>query len=80
MMDDDRAPPVPDRYRGVWVRTLLTTPKSRDDTTFVRWLQTSRWHADLRVPPGTGTDRLARQQGFCGVTTVNVDDAAEVCR
>jgi hypothetical protein len=80
MMDDDRAPPVPDRYRGVWVRTLLTTPKSRDDTTFVRWLQTSRWHADLRVPPGTGTDRLARQQGICGVTTVNVDDAAEVCR
>jgi hypothetical protein len=80
MRDDDSAAPVPERYRGVWVRSLLTTPTSRDDTTFVRWLQTSRWHADLRVPPEARPDRLALQQGFCGVTTVEVNDGAEVCR
>jgi hypothetical protein len=80
MSGDIQAAPVPDRYRGVWVRTLLTTPSSRDDTTFVRWLQTSRWHADLRVPTEARPDDLARQQGFCGVTTVDVNDGAEVCR
>jgi hypothetical protein len=42
--------PVPANYRGVWMRTLLETPDLRDDTTFVRWLQLGRWHADLRVP------------------------------
>ncbi len=80
MSDDTETAPVPDHYRGVWVRTLLTTPSSRDDTTFVRWLQTSRWHADLRVPLAARPDDLALQQGFCGVTTVEVNDGAEVCR
>ena len=81
-MDDDTAA-VPDRYRGVWVRTLLQTPTLRDDTTFVRWLQTSRWHADLRVPAGARPQPLpadlARQQGFSGVTTVESTTDAEVC-
>ena len=80
MSGDTQTAAVPDCYRGVWVRTLLTTPTSRDDTTFVRWLQTSRWHADLRIPPGTRTDRPMLQQGFCGVTTVEVSGAAEICR
>ena len=71
---------VPDRYRGVWVRTLLTTPTSRDETSFVRWLQTSRWHADLRIPLAARPDELALQQGFCGVTTVDPSEGAEVCR
>ena len=80
MSHEESAPPVPQRYRGVWVRSLLTTPSSRDHTTFVRWLQTSRWHADLRVPLEARPASPALQQGFCGVTTVEVSDAAEVCR
>ena len=79
------APPVPQRYRGVWVRRLLATPTARDDTTVVHWLQTARWHADLRIPadarPAGGDDvaRRARQQGFFGITTVHVDARGEVC-
>jgi hypothetical protein len=79
------APPVPQRYRGVWVRRLLATPTARDDTTVVRWLQTARWHADLRIPadarPAGDDDvgQLARQQGFFGVTTVHDDARGEVC-
>jgi hypothetical protein len=75
--------PVPDHYRGVWVRTLLQTPQHRDESTFVRWLQTSLWHADLRVPPGltpNSTPRqLAKQQGFCGVTQFSQSAQGEVC-
>jgi hypothetical protein len=78
-------PPVPEHYRGVWVRTLLETPEGRDTTTFVRWLQTSRWHADIRVPVAAragaaSPERLALQQGFCGVTTVAQDTDGEVCQ
>lgn len=86
--------PVPPAYRGVWVRTLLETPDLRDDTTFVRWMQLGRWHADLRVPEATLTDRaalpadqltaaqralLATQQGFCGVTEVTTRAGTAVC-
>jgi len=85
---------VPQRYRGVWARTLLDAPGQRDDTSFVRWLQTSVWHADLRVPqaaratdalqPFTESDpqrllQLAVQQGFCGVTEVRPKGGKEVC-
>jgi hypothetical protein len=78
-------PPVPERYRGVWVRTLLETPEGSDTTTFVRWLQTAHWHADLRVPVAAregaaSPERLALQQGFCGVTTVTPDADGEVCQ
>jgi len=74
---------VPDCYRGVWARTLLETPQQRDESTFVRWLQTSSWHADLRIPVmAAGADaplRLASQQGFCGVTEVAQKASDEVC-
>lgn len=85
---------VPQHYRGVWVRTLLDAPGQRDDTSFVRWLQTSVWHADLRVPLVARINsassllirkdfeqslRLASQQGFCGVTEVCLQDQREVC-
>jgi len=75
--------PVPDRYRGVWARQLLETPHQRDESTFVRWLQTPLWHADLRVPSPTpaadATLALAHQQGFCGVTDVTQTPQGEVC-
>jgi hypothetical protein len=75
--------PVPEHYRGVWARTLLQTPQHKDDSTFVRWLQTSLWHADVRVPqglaPGSTAEQLAMQQGFCGVTQVSQSAQGEVC-
>ncbi|MBC7701292.1 hypothetical protein [Aquabacterium sp.] len=75
--------PVPERYRGVWSRTLLETPTQRDDTSLVLWMQTELWHADLRIPLAARADRikaplsamstpqlhaLALQSGFCGIT------------
>lgn len=75
---------IPDRYHGVWQRTLLETPSGRDATTWVRWLQTGLWHGDLRVPPGA--DRRtpagrAEQQGFGGTTLITQPDTSqpEVC-
>ncbi|MDO9004068.1 MAG: hypothetical protein Q7V20_11495 [Aquabacterium sp.] len=77
--------PVPERYRGVWSRTLLETPTQRDDTSLVLWMQTELWHADLRIPLAARADRikaplsamssgqhqaLALQSGFCGITQV----------
>ena len=79
------ADPVPERYHGVWARTLLETPAGRDTSTFVRWLQTAHWHADLRIPlaaragAGAGAGDLALQQGFCGITTVAPQGGREVC-
>jgi hypothetical protein len=74
---------VPDRYRGVWVRKLLDTPQQRDQTTFVRWLQTGVWHADVRIPvdrPGVEVQtQRAAQQGFCGVTQVAQQAQGDVC-
>lgn len=87
-------PAVPHRFRGLWARTLRQTPQQRDDRTFVRWLQTSHWHADLRIPPDARPapastaaadggpvlpERLALQQGFCGVTSVEARDGRAVC-
>lgn len=101
-MPGAEARPVPADLRGVWVRTLLQTetlaehvgaPPS-DTTTWVRWLQTSRWHADLRVPQRAFHGRVARplaeqtpaqlallaeQQGFVGVTRVETQPTGEVC-
>lgn len=85
---------VPERYRGVWQRTLLETPQGSDTTTWVRWLQTARWHADLRVPAAAEAGRsavplglmspaqhlaLAHQQGFFGRTEVQPQGSREVC-
>lgn len=86
---------VPERYRGVWTRTLLETPDLKDDTSFVRWMQLGRWHADLRIPLASTTGRahlpltqlsllqrsqLAMQEGFCGITQVTEQDGGEICR
>lgn len=88
--------PVPPAYRGVWARTLLEGPDIATDTSStVLWLQTARWHADLRQPAGRpaslaahrslaacGADEaawLARQQGFSGITAV-VEDSCEWLR
>ena len=88
--------PVPPNYRGVWRRTLLETPEASDTGTTVFWLQTSRWHADIRIPVGrpdfsgirslaecspSHIDWLARQQGFAGITVVSpAADGAEICQ
>ena len=78
--------PVPADYLGVWQRSLLQTPAARDTTSRVLWLQTPRWHADLRIPAdrpdfagvqslaecdATQLAWLATQQGFCGVTQID---------
>jgi hypothetical protein len=82
----DLPAPVPDAYLGVWRRTLLEAPGERDVGGQVFWLQTPRWHADLRIPAGrpdfSGVAGLAdcddaqlawlaRQQGFFGLTQVD---------
>ena len=88
--------PVPPHYRGVWRRTLLETPEARDTGTTVYWLQTSCWHADIRLPDGrpefSGIRSieecgpahiawLATQQGFAGVTEVSIDaNGSEICQ
>lgn len=87
--------PVPDRYCGVWQRSLLVTPELRDTETTVFWLQTGRWHADIRLPAGrpdfSGVRQLAdcsmqqlewlrQQQGFAGVTEVDISVTPEICR
>lgn len=84
LISPDGFPEVPERYRGVWVRTLLETPEGRDTTTRVHWLQTGRWHADLRVPQGADPatpEGRARLQGFCGLTriTPGADGQPDVC-
>ena len=86
--------PVPERYRGVWQRSLLQTPALRDTTTTVFWLQTAYWHADLRIPAARpdflGVSALAdcsavqlawlaTQQGFAGTTAVTATPEAEIC-
>ena len=86
---------VPAHYRGVWQRSLLETPRLRDVDTTVFWLQTGRWHADIRIPAGMPDfsgirrfadcneqqlDWLVRQHGFVGVTQVGVEDSREICR
>jgi hypothetical protein len=82
--------PVPKKYQGVWTRTLLETPQLRDDTTLVRWMQLSHWHADLRIPAEARsllphakqldqTQLRTVQQGFCGITRIDHSDAGEAC-
>lgn len=86
---------VPARYRGVWKRTLLSTPDGIDDTSTVLWLQASRWHADIRIPAGRPSFAgvhaladcsdaqlrfLARRAGFAGVTEIDLAAKPEICR
>lgn len=94
MSTGDLVPDVPERYRGVWRRTLLETPEGSDTTTWVHWLQTARWHADLRVPAEGEVGRaasglatmsteqclaLAQQKGFFGRTEVLAQVPRDVC-
>jgi hypothetical protein len=87
--------PVPSRYCGVWRRTLLQAPDLHDATTTVFWLQTSRWHADVRIPSArpdfsqttsiADCNRqqlhwLAQQQGFAGMTEIDSTSQPEMCR
>jgi hypothetical protein len=67
--------PVPARYWGVWSRTLLETPQTRDTTTLVRWMQLGQWHVDLRVPVAPD----APLQGFSGITQITQIGAQEMC-
>lgn len=79
---------VPQHYRGLWRRTLLTAPGVVDDSTIVLWMQTPQWHADLRIPidrpdftgcaglEDCNADHLLgllRQEGFAGITAVDGD-------
>jgi hypothetical protein len=72
---DATSPKVPERYFGVWSRSLLETPEKRDTTTFVRWMQLGRWHVDLRVP-AAGSDPC---QGFSGITRISQVGGRDVC-
>lgn len=85
---------VPQRYLGVWRRTLLRNAAGHEErATRVFWLQTARVHVDLRVSADrsgfdgvSGLDamprdmlvELARQQGFAGFTEIE-PGAPEVC-
>ena len=75
---------VPERYLGVWQRTLLTTTRGVHDTsTRVYWLQTARLFADLRIPlPAPGSVReLAIQAGVAGLTEITEPaDGPERCQ
>lgn len=82
-------PPVPPAYHGLWERTALerTGPGLLTDDRPARvfWLQTERWHADIRIPVERpqiagaeglgGLDEadlafIAGQDAFCGLTRV----------
>ncbi len=92
---------VPTDYRGVWVRTRLhASPEQVDSelpaasSTWARWLQTSLWHADLRVPEEAMVGRvpaplsalgpaqlaaLTHQRAFAGCTRVDAHPQGELC-
>lgn len=91
---DARYKPVPPQYRGVWRRTLLQATDCVDTTTTVLWLQTSCWHADIRIPANrpdflrvrslaecnaAQLAWLAQQQGFAGITHVDSAATPEIC-
>ena len=76
---------VPQSYLGTWRRTLLEQGDTQDTTTVVLWVQTEKYHADIRIPlsrPAFGVVNqlkeysydqlisLASQQGFTGITQV----------
>jgi hypothetical protein len=95
---------VPDELRGVWQRTLLQTgtdaaaqagaAPASDTQSWVRWLQTSAWHGDLRLPEQALAARqplpltqlsagqlgaLACQQGFAGITQFEALPEGQIC-
>ncbi len=77
---------MPKTYHGIWRRTLLAQAGETDTSSFVLWLQTSEYHADIRLPASRPSFEnvsqleacsaeqlgwLATQQGFTGVTQVH---------
>ena len=91
---------IPDDFRGVWQRILLQTdteathPPVSDSSSWVRWVQTSLWHGDLRIPESARQGRLPRalsalgaeqlgalagQQGFVGITQVEALPEGQIC-
>lgn len=92
---------VPTDYRGVWTRTRLhPSADSASDAsplaapTWARWLQTSLWHADLRVLDEAMAARvraplsalepeqlaaLTHQSAFAGCTRVDLHPQGELC-
>jgi hypothetical protein len=87
--------PVPACYRGLWRRTLLQAGDLRDTASTVYWLQTERWHADIRIPAARPSFEgvtslaqcnpaqrrfLATQQGFYGLTEVDTSVQPDTCR
>lgn len=97
--------PVPDDLRGVWMRTQRQTgidsaaeeaegPPPCDETSWVRRLQTSLWHAELGLPQAAlqgrqalpladlsaaQTAALAVQQGCAGVTQCENLPEGQIC-
>lgn len=88
---------VPANYIGVWQRHLLETTASKDDSSLVFWMQTQHHHIDIRLPitrnkissvaalaDYTDADLLilAQQQGFAGVTQVEIgnEKTSDVCQ
>lgn len=77
---------VPKEYEGLWRRRIIRRKSGESDvTTRVWWMQSARWHVDLRIPlarPQIGDigvlagltqeqrAAFARQSGFAGSTVV----------
>lgn len=92
-------PAFPEDLRGVWQRTALqrdveSGSPQQDRSTWVRWLQTSAWHGDLRVPQACLSERpnaplhalsptalsaLTEQQGHAGITRCEALPEGLVC-
>ncbi|MBI1260230.1 MAG: hypothetical protein GC184_00750 [Rhizobiales bacterium] len=88
----DRRPTSLKDLGGLWSRSLILLPDgTRDDTTWVHWLQGPSLYVDLRQPQGrpdfegvtspsdftpAHMDWLARQEGFAG-ELVQTDDVFE---
>ena len=90
---------MPDDFRGVWVRMRRQTstdqlPPDVDEDSWVRWLQTSQWYGDLRVPACIMACRVAKplnelspaqqaglalQQGYVGITQYEPQPEGPAC-
>lgn len=81
---------IPKTYLGMWRRTLLEQANVVDNTSLVFWIQADQHHVDIRIPcsrpvlePVSQLEdysfeqlaSLADQQGFTGVTHVNMNIA-----
>jgi hypothetical protein len=68
-MERAAAESVPNEYLGVWRRDWIRRANGAfDDTSTVIWMQSARFHVDLRVSGGAGAARVL--DGFAGCTEV----------